>query len=165
MLPYCLVRVTNVRGRSTTAAITVAGILFLSSGCTKSPYELAPVHGAVTVDGKPLTKGKVMFAPVAKDGANPGKPAFGWLGPDGRFELTTYHDGDGAIVGDHWVTIFGPGKVSSAADDSEPIIPRELRFERFTVRQGTFNVTPGKVNDVQISITNESLARYAAYPD
>ena len=49
------------------------------------PYELAPVHGNVTIDGRPVSQAKVMFAPVenAENAVNPGKPAFGLLGEDG----------------------------------------------------------------------------------
>jgi hypothetical protein len=76
-------------------------------GCNRSSFELAPVHGRVTIDNKPLFQGKVMFAPVAKgNGVNPGKPAWGNIQPDGTFRLTTYKNDDGAIVGEHLVTIM-----------------------------------------------------------
>ena len=60
-------------------------IAVASAGCQRSPYELAPVHGIVTIDGRPVSQAKVMFAPVenAENAANPGKPAFGLL-RDGR---------------------------------------------------------------------------------
>jgi hypothetical protein len=65
------------------------------------------VHGKVTIDSKPLFQGKVMFAPVAKGhNVNPGKPAWGAIQPDGTFRLTTLEKDDGAIVGDHRVTIM-----------------------------------------------------------
>ena len=48
-----------------------------------------------------------MFAPVAKgDNIKPGKPAWGNIQPDGTFRLTTHKNGDGALVGEHWVTIM-----------------------------------------------------------
>src|SRR3954467_6373676 len=77
------------------------------AGCNRSTLELAPVHGKITIDNKPLFQGKVMFAPVANgNGVNPGKPAWGNIQPDGAFRLTTYKNDDGAIVGEHWVTIM-----------------------------------------------------------
>src|SRR6188472_1039406 len=75
-------------------------------GCNRSSSELAPVHGKVTIDNKPLFQGRVMFAPVAKGNVNPGKPAWGNIQSDGTFRLTTYKTGDGAIVGEHFVTII-----------------------------------------------------------
>lgn len=41
-----------------------------------------------------------MFMPVGG-----GKPAYGVTDAAGRFNLTTYETGDGALVGDHQVTI------------------------------------------------------------
>jgi hypothetical protein len=83
-------------------------VFFLAlSGCNRSSLELAPVHGKVTIDNKPLFQGKVMFAPVAKgDHVNAGKPAWGNIQSDGTFRLTTYKNDDGAVVGEHWVTIM-----------------------------------------------------------
>ena len=81
--------------------------LCILAGCSRSPYELAPVDGVVTIDGKPITDAKVMFAPIAQgENRNSGKPAFSELGPDGSFVLTTYHDRDGAVVEIHRVTIL-----------------------------------------------------------
>src|SRR5262245_35967084 len=76
-------------------------------GCSQSPSELAPVTGKVVIDGQPFSAGKVMFAPVAKgDDRRAGRPAFGKLASDGSFTLGTYKLGDGAVVGDHWVTVI-----------------------------------------------------------
>src|SRR3990172_2569518 len=86
-------------------ALCIAVVLAMT-GCSRSPYELAPVHGRVTLDGRPLSQSKVMFAPVeVGDNPNPGKPAFGLVQDDGSFVLTTYRTNDGAIVGEHWVSI------------------------------------------------------------
>ena len=48
-----------------------------------------------------------MFAPVAKgDSVHAGKPAWGNIQSDGTFRLTTLKKDDGAVVGEHWVTIM-----------------------------------------------------------
>jgi len=83
--------------------------IFVSAavGCQQNPYELAPVRGTVTIDGHPLSQAKVMFAPSeVGTNPNPGKPAFGLLQPDGSFVLTTYKENDGAVIGEHWVTVI-----------------------------------------------------------
>src|SRR5215203_981465 len=82
-------------------------LLLALPGCNRTSLNLAPVHGKITIDNKPLFQGKVMFAPVAKgDDVNPGKPAWGNIQSNGTFRLTTNKTDDGAVVGEHWVTIM-----------------------------------------------------------
>jgi hypothetical protein len=133
---------------SLTSAVALAG-------CTKSPYELAPVQGRVTIDGVPLTQGKVMFAPTARgDNVNPGKPAFGAIGPDGHFTLTTFKEGDGAVVGVHWVTVFG-GDQPAAAGAAK----RAPAFERVTVPK-TQTVVAGEDNQIDVQLTSRDVAKF-----
>lgn len=54
-------------------------------GCSAS---LAVVNGKVTVDGKEVTGGGIVFSPVYADGdPPPGKPGQADIGPDGTFSL------------------------------------------------------------------------------
>src|SRR5262245_13041847 len=79
--------------RSTRSWLILATCLL--GGCGRSQYDVAPVDGVVIIDGHPLTAARIMFAPIASgENRNSGKPAFGNLGSDGRFELTTYRDND-----------------------------------------------------------------------
>ncbi len=133
------------------------------TGCHKSPYETAPVRGKVTIDGRPFSQGKVMFAPIAKAGdVNSGKPAFGRLRPDGSFSLTTYHDGDGAVVGEHWVTLI------RVADPSRPPANTHAAgiatFGRVTVPQKK-SVIAGQDNEIDIAISTKDVARYGSKND
>jgi hypothetical protein len=66
---------------------------------------LGRVHGRVTYNGKPLTNGSVTFTPVAGEGGTTGQVAAGQLKTDGSYSLTTFDIGDGAIVGEHVVTV------------------------------------------------------------
>lgn len=59
-----------------------------------------PVSGVITVDQKPVAEAAVMFLPVAG-----GRPAIGTTDAAGRFVLTTFDDGDGAIIGEHKVSV------------------------------------------------------------
>lgn len=80
-------------------ALTLTVLLSAAVGCNQSKYDVSPVSGIVKVADRPLVGAKVLFAPVAKEGsAEGGKPAFGRTESDGSFHLTTYKDGDGAIV-------------------------------------------------------------------
>ena len=73
---------------------------------------LLPVKGKVTYKGKPLTSGTVKFE---IDGY--GRPATGKLQSDGSFALGTLKEGDGAMPGEHQVTVAGFDK-SLAKDRS-----------------------------------------------
>lgn len=68
-------------------------------GCNKGP-ELTPVTGTVEFDGKPVESGTISFYP-----ASGGRPAVGKLGPGGHYQLSTLQEGDGALLGEHKVTI------------------------------------------------------------
>lgn len=64
-----------------------------------------PVKGKVFYRGRPLTRGTITFEP---DGA--GKEAFGTVGPDGTFVMSTYRKDDGAVLGNHRVSVSNAGK-------------------------------------------------------
>jgi hypothetical protein len=84
-----------------TASIRFCTLLLgmLCLGCGQG-LDLAPVSGRVTLDGKPVTQGEVTFIP--EDGPS----AFGSIGADGTFRLTTLNKDDGALVGRHKVLIL-----------------------------------------------------------
>jgi hypothetical protein len=131
-------------------------------GCQKSPYETSPVHGKVTIDGRPFTQGKVMFAPIAKAGSiNSGKPAFGPLSSDGSYTLSTYGKDDGAVVGEHWVTLIRSQDSHTSASESTQAI---FKFERVTVPEKK-SVAAGQDNEIDIAITAKDIARYGSRSD
>ena len=68
----------------------------LFAGCGPSGPAVYPVTGLVTFNDQPLTTGTVVFLP--KSG---GSPAQGEIGPDGKYTLTTYEAGDGAVSYTH----------------------------------------------------------------
>src|SRR5689334_16609887 len=83
------------------AAITLPVVLTFAfvAGCGSGRPTVALVRGQVTIDGKPVKAGRVMFYPVE------GRAATGPIQPDGNYTLTTYDAGDGALLGSHKVTI------------------------------------------------------------
>ena len=74
-------------------------VLLLLAGCGSGHPETAPVSGKITYDGNPVTQGKIVFYPEH------GRSATGQIGPDGSYTLTTFDQGDGAVLGKHRVTI------------------------------------------------------------
>ena len=124
-------------------------------GCGKQP-DVAPVRGVVMMDGKPLPGGRIMFEPIAK-GENKlvGKAAFAQIASDGSFVLTTYKDGDGALVGSHHPVVFGdrqeedPG-LNPEGKTTGPNIG-VIRME-----DTTFEVVAGQENNFTIELKSRS---------
>jgi hypothetical protein len=83
------------------------GIVFGLAGCRGDSGRppLGKVTGKVTLNGQPVTSGSVIFTPIAGQGGNTGQPAIGQIEPDGSYTLTTFNTGDGAILGQHAVTV------------------------------------------------------------
>lgn len=83
--------------------------LAVLQGCGNSgEYAVVPVSGVVTCQGKPVANATVNFSPKAsadRSALNPGKLALGITDEQGRFQLTTYENNDGVIIGTHIVTI------------------------------------------------------------
>jgi hypothetical protein len=79
--------------------------LVLSCGCSKpNRPQMAKVSGKITYQGKPVDGAQVTFNPT---GPSP-RAAIGTTDAQGRFDLTTFDTGDGAVVGEHVVTITKP---------------------------------------------------------
>jgi len=128
-------------------------LLAAIGGCGRNNFELAPVHGNVTIDDKPLFQGKVMFAPIPKAGEeNPGRPASGTIQKNGDFRLTTFNKHDGAVVGEHWVTIINVG------EDLPDDVPE---FARLTAPKKV-TVVAGKDNQIDIRLTSDVVKKYGA---
>mgnify|MGYP007123522310 FL=1 len=69
-------------------------------GCSDGRSQRFPVAGQVLIDGEPLGYGFIQVIP-AND-----RPATGIIGPDGRFQLTTFETNDGCVSGNHSVTVI-----------------------------------------------------------
>ena len=130
------------------------GLMFplLSSGCGADPSKpaLGKVTGKVTYKGEPLKRGSVTFTPDAAKGGSTGQNALGQIESDGSYELTTFNTGDGAILGQHVVTVQSdddPNAYKPKADGTysyklpKPTIPVKYTKSdktplRFTVTEG-----------------------------
>lgn len=73
-------------------------LLCAAPGCSRAP-KIAKVTGRVTLQGQPITQGKIQFRPQV------GPIAAAELGPNGEYTLTTKKRGDGSIVGPCAVSI------------------------------------------------------------
>ncbi|QDU89250.1 hypothetical protein Pla175_26370 [Pirellulimonas nuda] len=75
------------------------GLILVAAGCGSSRRGLVEVSGIVTLDGAPVTSGKIEFYPPS------GRPSAGEIDGEGRYRLTTYEPGDGVLPGEYKVTI------------------------------------------------------------
>jgi hypothetical protein len=114
-------------------------IPFLFAGCGGDPFKTAPVSGRITVNGKPLAKASVTFAPVAVgNNIEPGPSSAGKTDADGRYTLTLIgKNGSGAVVGRHkvMVAMLDESDTSSDLPDKTRQLPPQyngqttLRFD------------------------------------
>lgn len=101
------------------------------SGCGEDggEFDVVSISGKITCDGKALGAGVgVQFIPVLAEGAigedgrklsELGKSATAVVQEDGSFTLSTYGDGDGAVVGRHRIVIL-PATDESDEEDPDP---------------------------------------------
>jgi hypothetical protein len=99
-------------GKWLAVSAVALGLISMGLGCggriEKPP--MGKVHGIVRLNGKPLDKGRVTFTPVSGEGVSGGTNAMSPIESDGTYELTTFDTGDGAIVGQHIVTVSVPSE-------------------------------------------------------
>lgn len=79
----------------------MASALLVGLGCGDGRPTRVPISGTVTIDGKPLKFGSVLFVPPA------GRPAGGALDANGRYELSCDEKGDGTMLGEYKVAVTG----------------------------------------------------------
>lgn len=114
-------------------------------GCSrKGGLETAPVKGKITYKGKALPSGSIMFVPAE------GPAAMGEINSEGQYELTTYASGDGAVIGNHKVTITALQDMKDALPEQRsptppPIIPAKYLSD----------TTSGLTAEVKAKTTNE----------
>lgn len=124
------------------AALALA--LVAGAGCggssTEHP-ETVPVKGTVSYQGKPLTSGTISFV------SDTGQTASGSIGSDGSYTLSTFAEGDGAVLGHH--------KVSVVADDQ----PGDIMPGSSPGYKPTKAVVPKKYNDPGSSTLEATVAK------
>jgi len=76
----------------------VAALALTCAGC-KPNSSTGTVHGTVTLDGQPLASGNIVTLPSS------GRGARGVI-KNGKFELGTEGDNDGAVIGEHKVAVI-----------------------------------------------------------
>jgi hypothetical protein len=110
-----------------------------------------PVDGQVLIRGKPEAGVQVFFH--AADPMQRGKPR-GVTDAAGRFQLRTYHDGDGAPAGEYTVTLYWPEPYNPNLPVADQMPPDRLG-ERFMKATGsafraTVNEAPTTLPPIEV---------------
>lgn len=110
-----------------TAALVLAG-------CAKGidAPDTVPVTGTVLYNGDPVPGAQVTFR-------GGGFTAFGLTGTDGRFQLTTSADGDGAVPGEKQVTVT---KRITAGGGSGPAGAMTMEEAAAAAERGEYHTAP-----------------------
>ncbi|MDZ7619607.1 MAG: hypothetical protein U1E05_21620 [Patescibacteria group bacterium] len=134
------------RFRVEAAAVAMAWTMMAATvGC--GARDVAHVKGSVSYQQQPLGHGRVVFHPEA------GRPAFGEIGPDGTFTLTTRDPRDGALVGNHRVTVHcdQASDPTDAFSDRDSLVP--ARYQKPETSGLTAQVEPG-TNTFHFELSN-----------
>jgi hypothetical protein len=112
--------------RTSLLLVAGLGLVLPLAGCGGDPNmpKLAKVHGTVKYNGKLLDAGHIVFTPATGKGGETGQSASGEINSDGTYEMTTFNTGDGAILGQHIVTV-----VAQKGEFPKPDANGHVRYE------------------------------------
>jgi len=110
-------------------------VLFaLAPLCGCGGANMAPVKGRVMFNGKPVKEAAVTFSPLgAKGQKETGKPGTGFTDEEGKFELSTFRNYDGALVASHSVHV--------TLDDTNPTKCKRSKSATLEVKPGDNDFT------------------------
>jgi hypothetical protein len=133
------------------------------TGCNGDPgphaeiLETAPVSGTLTYQGKPLESYQVIFTPA--DGR---RPAMGKTDSDGKFTLGTNAPGDGAVIGEHKVSVaFDPASdvdsavampIDEVAQLPKPTIEIPVKYSNPETSGVSRNIPEGGMTALKIDL-------------
>lgn len=135
----------------TRAAMTCFVVILLTSCGARDTLPVASAGGTVAIETQPLADATIIFTPTR------GRSASGQTDKDGRFKLSTYAPGDGAIIGLHQVSIVArePGEKNMPGVPLGEVPGRSLIPEKYgsTATSGlTFEILPDAENNFQITL-------------
>ncbi len=82
-------------------------VAFSTVGCGPgNPLQIVPVSGTITFDGQPCpAAGRVGFTPLESAPGLPRRPGAGPFDVDGKFQVTSFEEGDGLVPGRYSVRV------------------------------------------------------------
>jgi hypothetical protein len=123
------------------------------TGCGQSGPATALVKGKVSLDGRPLTTGRIITLPESGRGAN------GLVAADGTFELSTFGERDGATLGKHKIGVVayegtGGGPESG---NGRSLVPE--RYNNPETSNLTIDVKSSGDNFAELALTTKPSAK------
>ncbi len=122
--------------------------LVVIAGCGSDRPPLAPLTGTVTLDGKPVQYGGLMFSPVEG-----GRPSVGGTNEEGEFEAMYVYGVPGAIIGKHRV-MFEEGSADTGPESEED------EFKPYAPPANNYTISP---KDIEVesggTVINFTLER------
>jgi hypothetical protein len=97
------------RLRNRCVSLFVAAWLAAAVGCADGRPARVPVGGQVLIDSQPLADAYVRFVP------SNARPSIAKTDSAGRFQLTCFDKGDGAVRGTHHVAVIASEELSGTA--------------------------------------------------
>ena len=116
-------------------------------GCESKPT-LVPVSGNITLEGKPLGLGRILFEPVS--GEKQGPAGIGDIQEDGSFQLFTYEPGDGVQPGTYYPIVMDPKEEDAA--------PKSRRIGLIQLNKTHFTVTAEGPNEFDVKLTKADVS-------
>lgn len=131
----------NLRVLNLLCLLTLMISLGAVSGCGPSHPRTYQVTGTVKLDdGTPITSGTIEFESLESD---PPITATGLLDDQGRFELGTFENDDGALPGKHRVAVISNYEIGTGAERPGKIpkmVAVDDRYQDFSTSGLTFTV-------------------------
>jgi hypothetical protein len=154
----------NVQVRIAVALVAAIGLVSLpacssSDEWTAKRLKVYKAGGTVLLDGNPCAEAVVTFFSDTNTVS-----ATGRTNAEGKFQLTTYNDGDGAVEGGHKATVVKrefveeKTKYDSANERSVALIPKELLPKKYMTPSTSglsYTVATSGANDFKIEISSK----------
>ena len=132
-------------------ALSAEPLVLSLAGCTPAEDhpETAPVSGVVLYQGQPVAQAEVAFRPEG-DGAN----GIGRTDAQGLFVISTYGDEDGAVVGEHVVTVqlYPEGGLPGMEVETTDIAPIPPKYADPLASPLSEEVTSGQKNEFEFTL-------------
>jgi len=141
--------------------VCCSALLFvLPTGCGPKGPKISQVSGRVTLDGKPLNKASITFAPMAtKVNPNPGMTAQAITDDEGRYKLSIDASTPGAVVGTCRIYITTVDPSNPGGEDRDAGGPVRRRVDRVPAKYNmatelTFDVPPEGTDKANFDLTS-----------
>lgn len=110
------------------------------SGCGPEYPDTYKVSGKVTVGGQPASNVHVVFTP------DEGRLGTGKTDENGDYKLTTFNENDGAVPGEHTVTISNPSNPEGTGSAGGTPIPPEYAMKQTSTIKKTVEKSSNTIN-------------------